>query len=123
MSASVKVMLSYDYCHFEVSKSSDEPLTDAEIDGMRKDVQRLANKAVSQYQIYKRMEMVRNTRKSEKEQQGREVERIELKPEGTRTLDEVAKVKAYHDRNWDEYIAAKYDFEDDYDSEYEDYEE
>lgn len=114
MGASVKVMLSYDYCHFEVCKSTDEQLPDTAIDDMRKDVQRLANKAVVQYQIYKRMEMIRNTRKSEREQQGREVERIEAKPEGTRTLDEVAKVKAYHDRNWDEYISAKYDFEDDY---------
>ena len=120
MGASVKVMLSYDYCHFEVCKSTDEQLPDAAIDEMRKDVQRLANKAVIQYQIYKRMEMIRNTRESERDQQGREVERIEAKPEGTRTLNEVAKMKAYHDRNWAEYISAKYDFEDDYDKGFED---
>lgn len=53
MPASVKIMLSCDYCHFEICKGSDENLSNEQIDDMRKDVQRLANKAVKQYKIFK----------------------------------------------------------------------
>jgi len=49
MGASVKIMLSHDYCHFEVSKSTDDNITDKEINQMRKDVQKLADEAVRQY--------------------------------------------------------------------------
>jgi hypothetical protein len=50
---SVKVMLSYDYCHFEVALSSDQDMTLPEIDAMRKDAMRLADKAVRQYKTAK----------------------------------------------------------------------
>lgn len=54
-SASVKVMLSYDYSHFEVSMTleNDEGLTKKKIDEARKDCQRLADRAVEQYKIAK----------------------------------------------------------------------
>ena len=55
MGASVKIMLSYDYCHFEVCLStSQEDLILCQVDDMRKDCQRLADKAVRQYQIAKK---------------------------------------------------------------------
>lgn len=49
--ASVKVMLSHDYSHFEclMSLENDNGLSMKEIDNARKDCQRLADKAVSQY--------------------------------------------------------------------------
>lgn len=47
--ASVKVMLSYDYCHFEICLSSDNDMTLDQVDNLRKDAQRLADKSVSQY--------------------------------------------------------------------------
>ena len=50
---SVKIMLSYDYCHFEIVLSSDEEMTLEQIDEMRKDAQRLADKAVYQYKVAK----------------------------------------------------------------------
>ncbi|MFA5186750.1 MAG: hypothetical protein WC551_09760 [Patescibacteria group bacterium] len=50
---SVKVMRSYDYCHFEVCLGSDENLTLQQIDDLRKDAARLADKAVRQYKIAK----------------------------------------------------------------------
>jgi hypothetical protein len=53
MGASVKIMLSYDYCHFEVCKSTDENISDKEINEMRKSVQRLADEAVRQYKVAK----------------------------------------------------------------------
>lgn len=50
MNASVKIMLSYDYNHFEVCLSSTEEMTLKQVDEMRKQAQRLADKAVRQYQ-------------------------------------------------------------------------
>jgi hypothetical protein len=52
MSASVKIMLSFDYCHFEVSLSN-ETTTPAEANELRKTAQRLADEAVRQYQMAK----------------------------------------------------------------------
>ena len=43
---SVKIMLSYDYCHFEIALASDEEMELKEINEMRKDAQRLADEAV-----------------------------------------------------------------------------
>lgn len=61
-SASVKVMLSYDYSHFEASMSleNDNGLTVKEIDAARKDCQRLADKAVAQYKTAKAQAAQRN---------------------------------------------------------------
>lgn len=50
--ASVKVMLSSDYCHFEVALTK-EVKNLHEVDGLRKEAQRLADKAVKQFQIVK----------------------------------------------------------------------
>lgn len=117
MPASVKIMLSYDYCHFEICKGSDENLSNEQIDAMRKDVQRLANKAVEQYKIFKSLAEIKIRRKDEKENSERQCNRILEKPEGQRTLNEVALLKAFKDKNWNEYIDARYDFEDDWDDE------
>lgn len=120
MAASVKIMLSYDYCHFEICKSSDENLSDEQIDAMRKDVQRLANKAVEQYKIFKSLADIKVRRQEEKESSERQIKRILEKPEGQRTLDEIALVKSFKDRNWSEYINSRYDFEDDWGNDFDD---
>lgn len=51
--ASVKVMRSHDYCHFEVSLTSSEANKPEEVDALRKVAARLTDKAVRQYQIAK----------------------------------------------------------------------
>jgi hypothetical protein len=117
MGASVKVMLSFDYCHFEVSKSSDTDLTNDEIDTMRKDCMRLADKAIAQYKVAKDQQYVRSAREEEKKEMEREIARIGRKSENDRTVGELAKIKAFNDRNWDEYISAKYDYQDDWQNE------
>jgi len=53
MKASVKVMRSYDYNHFEVSLSSEEVSSLEEVDDLRKSAARLVDKAVIQYQTSK----------------------------------------------------------------------
>jgi hypothetical protein len=52
-SASVKVMRSHDYCHFEVCLSSSSATTPQGVDELRKAAARLADKAVEQYKIAK----------------------------------------------------------------------
>lgn len=110
MSASVKIMLSYDYCHFEICKSTDDNLSDKEINDLRKDCQRLADEAVRQYKISKDKSCI--NLKYDKEKFLKEIKEIELKPEGERTVNELAKLKAYSDNKWEEQFRP-YDYEDD----------
>lgn len=51
--ASVKVMRSYDYNHFEVRLSATGIETTDEVDELRKQAARLADRAVAQYKIMK----------------------------------------------------------------------
>lgn len=94
-SASVKVMLSYDYSHFEVSMTleNDEGLTKKKIDEARKDCQRLADRAVEQYKIAKQKAAKRSD--SEYAMQNFEANcmKIKAKSENDRTLNEIAMLK------------------------------
>lgn len=56
MKASVKIMRSYDYNHFEVTLSSDEDMTLDEVNEMRKSAARLADQALLQYQLMKKVQ-------------------------------------------------------------------
>ena len=55
--ASVKVMRSYDYCHFEVTLAADvqcppdSPEWFGQVDNLRKKAARLADRAVAQYKV------------------------------------------------------------------------
>ena len=108
--ASVKVMNSYDYCHFEVVLGSDQEMSFDDVDEMRKQAQRLVDKSISQYKIAKERANQRANRKWEREQLLSECKRIEEKPEGERTAEDKAKLKALDDyAYWAEY---NYDYED-----------
>ena len=115
MGASVTVMLSYDYCHFEVSKSTDEEVSNVQIDEMRKDCQRLADKAIRQYQIHKKAEEKRSLRHYDYEKAKAQVERILQKAEGDRTVNEMAIVKQFKDTDWA--IHLMYDYQDEWEEE------
>jgi len=105
MSASVKIMLSYDYCHFEISKGSEQELTNKEINEMRKDVQRLADEAVRQYKKAKEVAQNINNRKYIE----RDIKEIQSKLEGDRTINEVARLKEYEDEKWEAQFVYNYD--------------
>lgn len=110
--ATVKVMLSYNYCHFEVSKQIEgEEITQTDIDNARKDCQRLADKAESQYRTAKTEESKRANSSSERTQLQREVAQIRQKDEIDWSIYDKAKVKALEDYNH----AAYYDYMDDQD--------
>lgn len=112
--ASVKVMLSYDYCHFEASMSLENengiPIED--IDNARKQCNRLANKAVEQYKIYKRAAQKRVNSKYERESFESSCKQIALKNPEDRTVKEIAMLKQYEDENWQAQFDYNYDFED-----------
>lgn len=115
-SASVKVMLSYDYSHFETSMSleNEEGLLTADVDNARKDCQRLCDKAVKQYQTAKKVNEKRTNLHYEKENLEREVRQIQQKSESDWTVTDKAKIKALADHDWN----MRYDYEDDYEPNY-----
>lgn len=120
MSASVKVMRSYDYCHFEICLGSEEidPYSDDEhaiaaVDKMRKEAMRLADKAVSQYQIAKRTREYPITNEWEYNQLQKQAEEIKKNfPESEQTPEQKAILKEYEDMTFR--INIKYDYEDDW---------
>lgn len=110
-SASVKVMLSHDYSHFEASMSleNESGLSLKDIDEARKDCQRLADKAVGQYRTAKNIAGKRITSSYERMQLEKEVEEINKKKEEYLTPEDKAKVKALEDYNHQHW----YDYDDD----------
>lgn len=110
-SASVKVMRSHDYCHFEVTLSSSDASTPQAVDALRKEAARLADKAVSQYRIAKA-----SAARVDKLEETWMLKSAMESPESERTSTEKAIIK-YHS---DAAFAARfrYDYEDDYQTEY-----
>lgn len=115
-SASVKVMLSYNYNHFESSMQleNESGISVQEIDEARKNCNRLCDKAVKQYQLAKKHESNRANSLSEKAMLEREVAQIKEKDKSLWTVVEMAKVKALEDHNWD----LKWNYDEMYDDEY-----
>lgn len=114
-SASVKVMLSYDYCHFESSMTLENEigLTNKEIDEARKECQRLAYKAAGQYRTAKEMAAKRSDGKFQIQNFQQECERIKKKDEHDRTLKEIGMLKQFEDENWQSQFDYEYDYNDD----------
>ena len=113
--ASVKVMLSYDYSHFESSMSleNDLGLSMNDIDTARKNCQRLCDKAVQQYKKAKDLAAKRNDGQFQMQNFESQCKRIEAKSEGDRTINEIAMLKEYLDESWRNKFLYYYDYEDD----------
>ncbi len=116
-SASVKVMLSYDYSHFEASMSveNENGLTMSDIDDARKKCQRLADKAVGQYKKAKQMASNRSDGEYQMRNFRDQCEIIKSKDEQDRTIKEIAMLKQYEDENWQANFMYEYDYDDDND--------
>jgi hypothetical protein len=114
-SASVKVMLSYDYSHFEASMSleNDIGLSMKEIDEARKNCQRLADKAVGQYKTAKAMAAKRSDGQFQMQNFEAECRKISQKDEHDRTLKEIAMLKEFEDEKWRLKFQYLYDYDDD----------
>ena len=105
--ASVKVMRSHDYCHFEVSLGYDAPATLEQIDTLRKEAARLADKAVAQYQAAKKAASLR----SEMAEKWR-LESALKTPESDRSPEEKGIIKYHQDAAFR--ARFNYDYEDDW---------
>ena len=109
MNASVKVMNSYDYCHFEVALSADD-VTLTDVDLLRKDAQRLVDKAIKQYKIAKRI--ASNAPDSYTTSRVKAIR--ENIPQSEWTPEQKAMVKEYADAV---FASRHYDYQDDYQDE------
>ena len=112
--ASVKVMRSHDYCHFEVqlgaAGSAFAGITPEQVDELRKVAARLADKAVEQYKVAKRNFEELDRERREHEWDARNVDRIKAKPEHERTPEEAVALKKFNDHQY----SRRYDYEDDW---------
>ncbi len=112
--ATVKVMRSHDYCHFEVSLSSSGAKSPEAVDELRKQAARLADKAVRQYRIAKinAQRLASNT--FEQEQRRMRVQRIREINEEERTVEQRADLKAWDDEQYALGRGSRYDYQDDW---------
>lgn len=107
-SASVRVMRSFDYSHFEVCLTSSSATTPQGVDELRKTAQRLADKAVEQFKIAKEAAATK-----EKMEYEFDLMRARNTPEEERTPEQKAIIK-YHS---DAAFASQFDY--DYDDQWE----
>lgn len=107
-SASVKVMRSHDYCHFEVvlglsgSDAAGNPVgvSTEQVDELRKEAARLADKAVKQYKIAKIDAIRRNELPLASAIEVSRIEMIRAITESCRTPEQMADLKAYDDETF-----------------------
>lgn len=111
--ASVRIMLSYDYCHFEICLGIDEQIELSQVDDLRKCAQRLADKAIDQYK----------TAKKENDRRGGiiyDIEQLESKvstikkvfPKNSWNPQQKAFIKAYDDLQ--SQLIRQYNYQDDW---------
>ena len=103
MNVSAKIMLSYDYNHFEMTLSDDcETMKDA--DALRIKAQRLADRAVEQYKKAKDIASKRIARRDERLKVEKEVGELLKIPESERTPTQKGTIKALEDTEyWEAY--------------------
>lgn len=118
-------MRSYDYCHFEVSLSMVESgnptftaITTQDVDKLRKEAARLADKAVAQYKVAK-AEALKLPKLMNDEWK---ISQIREKSDTERTPEEKARLKAYEDAVH-RASHSEYDYDDDWDSHEDDWED
>lgn len=115
--AQVRVMLSYDYNHFEIALSADD-YPDLEPNELRKQAQRLCDEAVRQYKVARTKAGQRLNLRAERANLEREIEQIRKIPESEWSAEQKAKIKALEDREyWERH---RYDYEDDFEGDWED---
>ena len=111
MSASVKIMRSYDYCHFEVCLGTEDNISLDDVDKMRKEAMRLVDKAVLQYQTAKRIRDFAVSNDWDYRQLQKRAQEIKANsPESEWTPEQKAMVKDYENMTFRMNLA--YDYED-----------
>ena len=118
MKGSVKIMLSYDYSHFEIVLSTDEDLDVAGVNALRKTAQRLADEAVRQYKRAKEEAALRQDAALNRAEFLRDIDRIKSKDPQDRTIAQAARLKSYEDGEWEAQFQHDYDYDDDEDQKF-----
>ncbi len=113
MQASVKVMRSFDYCHFEMALSAEVASID-EANGLRKQAAVLVDEAVRQYKIAKAKESKREWAERQTREALVEMDAIKAKPRNEWTVRESAVMRSYEDQSfWKNYDDEAYYYEQD----------
>lgn len=101
MMASVKILRSYDYCHFEVALSREVP--DGDLDAaneLRKEAAILVDEAVRQYKVAKEKESKRESNKWGLRQLLDRIKHVESKPQSEWSAEEAALMRAKADKEF-----------------------
>ena len=115
MKASVSVKCSYDYNNFEISLTSDEDMTFEQVNEMRKEAQRLVDKAIKQYKIMKGcIQSLCNTSYRYEELRKQLKIITENFPKSEWTPEQKAIEKAFNDMEYQRIQWEYYNYEDDY---------
>lgn len=118
---SVKIMRSYDYCHFEITlgcnenpEVEDQSMRFVRVDEHRKKAQRLVDKAVNQYRIAREWENKMLSAKGGYEDLKQKVKVIkENFPKSEWTPEQKAAIKTLEQYEWN--LNHPYDYQDYYD--------
>ena len=113
MQSSVKILRSYDYCHFEVSLTSECADLDA-VNDLRKQAAILVDEAVRQYKIAKAAESKREWAERQTREALVEMDAIKAKPRNAWSVREAAVMRSYEDQSfWKAYNDEAYFYEQD----------
>src|SRR5690606_38372502 len=109
--ASVKVMRSFDYCHFEVALATDQYLDSGEVNSLRIEAAKLADHAVNQYRAKQQAEGYSASNSYKREELERKVKAIkENFPQSEWTPEQKATVKQLDDLNFSD----RFEYDEDY---------
>lgn len=98
--ASVKVMRSYDYCHFEVCLGTDEKISIEQVNDMRKKAALLVDEAVRQYKMAMEKERDRDRRERQTREFLEKVEFLKKKPQTELSPEQAAILRSYEDQEF-----------------------
>lgn len=110
MKAKVKVMRSYDYCHFEIELASDDDLTFREVNDLRKQSAILVDEAVRQYKEMKAAEPSYSLSAQRRGEAKERYEAMKTKPWNELTPEDAAFLRAYEDGTYWAYCDNDYDY-------------
>lgn len=116
---SVKVMRSYDYCHFEVCLGSDEEMTLDEVNELRKQAAILVDEAVRQYKDAKEAEQRRNAGQWDRDQALARLKRLRETPQSELSVQAAAELRTLEDKEfWRQYEEDDYCYDEDSEREF-----
>ncbi len=112
--SSVKIMRSYDYCHFEIALGCDVNMTIDQMNDLRKQAALLVDEAVRQYKKAKAAEDLRDQLERRVDRFLERVNEIQQKPESDWSPEEAAIMRSYADGEfWREVEEADYWYDED----------